>query len=253
MDLLLKNKVALITGSSKGIGKGIAKVLHDEGCMVILNGRHESSLKSASFEIGHLTDYFVADVTNPDDCKNIIQYILKKYGKLDILISNVGSGASVSPGKETIVEWKKMFEINFLSTTNIIKESEKYLTQSNGSIVCISSIAGIEFISAPITYSISKSALNMYVKSMSKYFGEKGIRINGIAPGNIMFQGSVWEKKMKSDPKYVKQILDSEVPLKKFGSPEDIGNIASFLSSSRSSFITGEIIVIDGGQIHSIM
>jgi NAD(P)-dependent dehydrogenase (short-subunit alcohol dehydrogenase family) len=68
-----------------------------------------------------------------------------------------------------------------------------------------------------------------------------------------MFQGSVWEKKMKSDPKYVKQILDSEVPLKKFGSPEDIGNIASFLSSSRSSFITGEIIVIDGGQIHSIM
>jgi len=253
MDLLLKGKVALVTGSSKGIGKGIAKILHDEGCLVVLNGRHKNSLKSTSDEIGSQTSYFVADVTKSKNCKNLIHYILKNYGRLDILVCNVGNGTSVPTGNETTQEWKKMFEINFLSTSNIIKESEKYLIQSKGSIVCISSIAGIEFTLAPTTYSISKAALNMYVRCMSKYLATNGVRINGVAPGNIIFQGSVWEKKMESNTKHVKKLLDSEVPLRKFGTPEDIGNIVSFLVSPKNSFITGEIIIVDGGQIRSTL
>lgn len=253
MDLLLKDKVALVTGSSKGIGKGIAKILHNEGCLVVLNGRNKSSLKSASDEIGSQSSYVTADATKPKDCKNIIQYILKNYGKLDILVCNVGSGTSVSTGKETTKEWEKMFKINFLSASNIIKESEKHLIQSKGSIICVSSIAGIEFTTAPTTYSISKAALNMYVRNMSRYLATKGVRINGVAPGNILFKGSIWEKKMKSSPKHVKKLLDLEVPLGKFGTPEDIGNVVSFLVSPKNSFITGEIIVIDGGQIRSTM
>ena len=144
MDLKLKNKTALITGSSKGIGKAIAKALYDEECNVILNGRNLTNLKSAVKTLGKNVDYFVADVTKLKSCISLINHIKKHHGKLDILICNVGSGKSVPPGKENSSEWEKMFEINLSSATNIISAAQKILTESNGTIVCISSIADLK-------------------------------------------------------------------------------------------------------------
>lgn len=250
MELELKNKIALITGSSKGIGKEIASTLLDEGCKVILNGRDKKSLEKTSKLLNSSTKFVVADVTKPIDCQKLIKKIIHLYGRLDILVCNVGDGNSVSPGEENISEWKRMLEVNLQSATNVIEASKNELSKTKGSILCISSIAGITFLGgAPIPYSVSKSALNTYVKCSSRPLGEKNIRINAIAPGNIMFEGSVWEKKQKKNPTLVKKLLKNDVSLHRFGTPKDIANLAVFLVSPKSSFITGSIYVVDGGQI----
>jgi len=251
MNLELKNKIALITGSNKGIGKSIADSLKQEQCKVILNGRTNSTLKSAANSMGKNTDYFVADVTNIKACEKLRDYISKKYGRLDILVCNVGDGTSFPSGNETHKEWQKMFEINLFSAVNVIQIFKELLSENSGVITCISSIAGIETIGAPIAYASAKSALNTYVKQISKPLAEMKIRINAVVPGNIFFEGSVWEKKQKENPKKVKNFIENQVPLKRFGKPEEIGNIVSFLSSSKASFITGSIFVIDGGQTNS--
>ena len=249
MDLQLKNKNALVTGSSKGIGKEIANSLLEEGCKIILNGKNKTLLKKTSNSFGNSTKFFVADVTKPSECNKLIKKIIDLYGHLDILVCNVGDGKSVPPGKETSKEWQKMFELNLQSATNVIEASKKELSKTRGSIVCISSIAGLNVLGAPIPYSVIKSALNTYVKYSARPLGEKNIRINAIAPGNIMFKGSVWEKKKKQNPSLVNKILKNEVSLHRFGNPKEIANLAVFLSSPKSSFITGSVCVIDGGQI----
>lgn len=249
MDLQLNDKVALITGSSRGIGKAIALTLFEEGCRIILNGKNQTSLKKTSQYFSNSTKFIVADITKPIQCKKLIKKIIQLYGRLDILVCNVGDGKSVKPGKETSEEWKKMFEINLQSATNIIEASKNELSLTKGSIICISSIAGLNVIGAPIPYSVMKSALNAYVKCAARPLGEKNIRINAIAPGNIMFEGSVWEEKKKQNPSLVKKILKDEVSLHRFGKPKEIAQLAAFLSSPISSFITGSVYVIDGGQI----
>jgi NAD(P)-dependent dehydrogenase (short-subunit alcohol dehydrogenase family) len=249
MELELKNKIVLVTGSSRGIGKEIASAFLDEGCKVILNGRDKKSLEKTSKFFNHLTKFIVADVTKPLECQKLVKKIIRLYGRLDILVCNVGDGKSVPPGKETSKEWQKMFELNLQSATNVIEASKKELSKTRGSIVCISSIAGLNVVGAPIPYSVIKSALNTYVKYSARPLGEKNIRINAIAPGNIMFKGSVWEKKKKQNPTLVNKILKNEVSLHRFGNPKEIANLAVFLSSPKSSFITGSVCVIDGGQI----
>ena len=249
MDLKLTKKIALVTGSSSGIGFGIAKKLSDEGCYVILNGRNEKTLKNSVDIIGKNTTFLKADVTKPKQCKLLVEKVIKIHGRLDILVCNVGNGNSKTMGKETIDDWQKMFEINFLSAINIIKYSEKYLIKSKGTILCISSIAGVDKTGAPIPYSVAKAAINMYVKSSSKYFASNKVRINAVAPGNIMFKGSVWEKKIEKNPLKIKSFLRNEVPLNKFGVIEDVSNLVTFLVSPLSSFITGQIFIADGGQI----
>jgi 3-oxoacyl-[acyl-carrier protein] reductase len=195
MELELKNKIVLVTGSSRGIGKEIASTFLDEGCKVILNGRDKKSLEKTSKFFNHLTKFIVADVTKPLECQKLVKKIIRLYGRLDILVCNVGDGKSVPPGKETSKEWQKMFELNLQSATNVIEASKKELSKTRGSIVCISSIAGLNVVGAPIPYSVIKSALNTYVKYSARPLGEKNIRINAIAPGNIMFKGSVWKKR----------------------------------------------------------
>ena len=249
MNLNLFEKTVIVTGSSRGIGKSIAKTLISEGCNVVINGRKNSDLKKAQNEIGNNVKTFAGDVSDPKICKSLVKFTVKTFGKLDFLVCNVGSGKSISPGKETQKEWQKMLEINLQSATNIIEASKIELSKTKGSILCISSIAGMNVLGAPIPYSVSKSALNTYVKCSARPLGEKNIRINAIAPGNIMFEGSVWEKKKKKNPSLVKKLLKNEVSLHRFGTPTDIANLAAFLSSPKSSFITGSIYVVDGGQI----
>lgn len=252
MNLELNNKVALITGSSRGIGKAIARSLHSEGCKLMLNGRNLHDLEKTAKELGSNTKYQVADVTKPEECKNLVDQVVKEYGHLDILICNVGNGSPwVTVGQEKLEEWQRMFTINFLSATNIIESAMDVLAKSHGSIVCISSIAGIESTEAPLAYSVAKAALNSYVKGMSRILSKQGSRINAIAPGNILFEGSVWEKKSKQEPDKVQKMLENEVALKRFGKASEIADFVTFIVSPKSSFTTGQIFVIDGGQVRS--
>lgn len=251
MDLELDNKVMLITGSSRGIGLAISQALHAEGCCVVLNSRSPDELGYAVSGICGSVG-FVADVSVPDQAKRLIAETLKLHGRIDGVVCNVGSGRSVPPGSEDFDEWQRVFAENLWSTTNIVEAASESLTKNKGSIVCTSSICGLEVVpAAPVTYSAAKAALHAYVRGISRPLGKRGIRINAIAPGNILFEGSVWEKKLEESAGAVAEVLNRDVALGKLGISEDVANLAAYLLSPVSSFATGSVWTLDGGQTHS--
>lgn len=252
MNLELEGRAALITGSSRGIGRAIAGALHREGCNVMLNARGEESLRHAAAEMGKRAASFASDATDPQACVALVDATLRRWGAVDILVCNVGSGASVSPGDEAHGEWQRMLAVNLLSCANMIAAAKTALITSRGAIVCISSICGVETVTgAPLAYSAAKAALNAYVRGIARPLGSQGVRINAIAPGNILFEGSVWERKLAEDAPAVETFLKREVALGRLGRTEDIADFAVFLASQRAAFATGGVYVVDGGQVRS--
>jgi len=251
MDLRLRNKKVFVSGSSRGIGLCIARKFIEEGANVVINSRNTDELKAAAISLGSCSS-ITGDLSSPKDAIKTITRSAEILGGIDIVVCNVGSGSSVPPGQETYDEWRRVFDVNFFSATNLIEASRAFLGLSQGSIVCISSICGNEIIpGAPVTYSVAKSALNTYVKSISLPLALEGIRINAVAPGNINFEGSVWSKKMTQDPVSVKVMLENNVPLGEFGSPDDVANLVVWLASDVAKFVTGTIVTTDGGQTRS--
>ena len=251
MDLSLKNKRVFISGSSRGIGLNIAKSFADEGARVVINSRNTNELKVAAASLG-ASGSVTGDVSDPEGANSTIARAVEILGGIDVVVCNVGSGISVPPGQETYKEWQRVFDLNFFSTTNLVEASKKVLEKSQGAIVCVSSICGSETIpGAPITYSVAKSALNTYVKSVATPLASSGIRINAVAPGNINFVGSTWEEKIAKDPDSVETMLKASVPLNKFGCPNDVANIVVWLASDLANFVTGAVFVTDGGQTRS--
>ena len=249
MDLELAGKTVLVTGSGRGIGLVIAKVLHQEGCNVALNARHEKEIARIANDWVERVSFHVGDVTKPQKCDRLIHAVEQRWGKLDLLVCNVGSGASVPPGQETPEEWHRVINLNLFATTSMVETARKLLAIRGGAIVCISSICGLETLGAPVTYSASKAALNSYVKGIARPLAQEGIRINAIAPGNILFAGGTWSRKLTENPTGVQTMLEREVALQRLGKPEDIANFVAFLLSTKASFATGAIYVVDGGQI----
>jgi 3-oxoacyl-[acyl-carrier protein] reductase len=244
---LLENKKALVTGSSRGIGFEIALKLASNGAKIIANSRNQAELEKV-FEKNPNINGIAGDVTNAKEAEHIVSSALEALDNLDVVVCNVGSGRSVLPGKETVNEWHRVFSINFFSTINII-EAMKINKIKNCSVICITSICGNETIpGAPICYSNAKAALNNYVNLVSRPLAKLGIRINAVSPGNIMFDGSVWQKKMFENPRMTMETLKREVPMTKFGSPSDVANAVVWFASDLSNFVTGTILTVDGGQ-----
>ena len=251
MDLELNGRTALVTGSSRGIGLAIARVLAHEGCHVILNGRDRGRLEDACKLIDRPVEFIAGDVTIPETCRDLAGEIENRYGHLDILVTNVGSGHSVPPGMETSEEWRRVFDINLFSATNIIAACRDLMTPGLGAILCISSICGHEILGAPLTYSSAKAALNHYVRGMARVLACNGVRINALEPGNILDEGGTWERKLREDENAVRKMLAREVALGRLGNPEEIADMACFLVSPRASFATGAVFTVDGGQTGS--
>lgn len=251
MQLELSGKTALVTGSSKGIGRAIAEVLHAEGCRVALNGRNPDDLATATAELaGSIA--VAGDVTHPEGARQVVSGAVKSFGRLDILVCNVGSGRSVPPGEETAEEWQRVFALNLWSTTNTVEAAREALAASKGTIVCVSSICGLEVIpGAPVTYSAGKAALHAYVRGIARPLGKQEVRINAIAPGNILFDGSVWSHKLQEDVRAVDSMLERDVALGRLGTPREVAELVAYLASPRSGFASGAIWTLDGGQVHS--
>ena len=239
-----KKKVIFITGSSSGIGFELAKKFLDLGFEIAINSNNIRNLKKASKFLNNCK-YFLGDVTSIKSLKKIFFQIKREYKKIDFLICNYGN----SNFNNNHLDFEYAFKKNFFTTVNTIHYSLPILKENKSKIICISSVCGIEIIkNAPLGYSIAKSAVNNYVKGISNILAEKGISINAIAPGNVMFKGSLWEKKIKNNLKRTKKYIKENVPINKFASIEDIFGVVRILLLQESNFITGCTYIVDGGQ-----
>ena len=219
--------------------------------MCALNGRSAAEVLSVADELTQAVAV-VGDVTKPEEACRIVKEATEKIGGLDILICNVGSGSSVPPGEEIYEEWQRMFALNLWSTTNIVEAARNTLVASKGAIVCISSICGLEVVpGAPVTYSAAKAALHAYVRGIARPLGKQGVRINAVALGNVLFEGSVWSRKLQENAKSVQAMLNRDVSLSRLGTPQDVAELVAYLASPRSKFANGAIWTLDGGQVHS--
>ncbi|MEZ2147549.1 SDR family NAD(P)-dependent oxidoreductase [Bradyrhizobium sp. DN5] len=253
MKLELNDRVALVTGASRGIGLAIAATLVAEGAKVALAARGADALDAARAAVGGSASVHVADVTDPVAAKALVASVGKQWGRLDVLICNVGSGASVPPGQETAAEWSRVINLNLFAATNMIEAARPLMAGGNGdrAIVCISSIAGMAALGAPVTYYGAKAALNATVRGLARPLALEGIRINAVAPGNILSPDGTWARKIAENKQAVDDMLQREVALRRLGTPEEIADVVAFLASPRAAFITGSVVVADGGQLRS--
>jgi 3-oxoacyl-[acyl-carrier protein] reductase len=251
MELGLSGMAALVTGSSRGIGYAIAQTLHAEGCKLALNGRTATDLTAAAASLpGAIA--VSGDVSCPEDARKVVAETIRSFGHLDILVCNVGSGRSVAPGAETPGEWQRVFALNLWSATNSVEAAREALAASRGAIVCVSSICGLEVVAgAPVTYSAAKAALHAYVRGIARPLGKDNVRINAVAPGNIVFDGSTWSRKLAENGEAVQAMLDKDVALGRLGTAREVAGLVAYLASPRAGFATGAIWTLDGGQVRS--
>jgi 3-oxoacyl-[acyl-carrier protein] reductase len=244
-------KIALVTGSTQGIGKAIAKYLIQNNYIVYINGRDIEKLKKIQKVFGGNTKIIHADLTDDYNIKNAINKIIKRDNRLDLVVANIGSGKSKVGWNVNIDEYKRIFDINFFSAVSLARYSIDSMKKNGGNIIFINSIAGCEVLGAPITYSSAKTALLGFAKSLANDVAKLNIRVNSISPGNVMFKGSTWDYKTKKDKNFVEKYIENNVPLNKFAKPKDIAKAVIFLE--QNNFITGTNIIIDGGQIKKII
>ena len=246
-----KGKRVLVTGSTRGIGLSIMTSFIDSGAKVIFNSRTESELQELQKKYPeHL--YFCGDMSSTADCSKLSTFIKEKLGGLDVAVFNVGSGKSVPPGEETKEEWERVLSLNLLTATTPVSALKETIIQNKANLVFISSICGLEALGAPLSYSAAKAALNSFVVGLAKAWGQHGVRVNAVVPGNILFTDSTWDKKLKDNKSAVEEMLKKEVALNRLGKAEEVADAVHFLASSKASFITGSLLVVDGGQVRGV-
>ncbi|MDB2665435.1 SDR family oxidoreductase [Gammaproteobacteria bacterium] len=253
MHLSLDNKKVLITGSSRGIGLAIAEVFLQEGAKTCLVSRGSNDLyeneKRLQDKYGTQNVFALkCDCTNIESLNNLKCQVKDKWKELDIVIVNVGDGRSDLAALPDDQQWQKTWNDNFESSLQTARAFLPMLQKSNGTLLFISSIAGMEAFGAPTAYSTAKSAIIALAKNMARKLASENVRVNVIAPGNVYFEGGAWDEKMKENKKSIDQIIESTVPMKRFAKPKEIADAAVFLCSDRASFITGATLVVDGGQ-----
>ncbi|WP_432785816.1 Oxidoreductase UcpA [Oligella sp. MSHR50489EDL] len=239
----LKDQIAIVTGGAKGIGKGIVKTLLEAGAKVVIADIDEAAAEKTATELG--CAFKKMDVTSQAQCKAVIDEVVTEYGRLDILCSNSGIFPQANLADMTEADWDQMHNINLKGTFFVTQAALGYMKKQNyGRIVITASITG------PITgfpgwshYAATKAGQLGFMRSASLEYAKDGITINAVMPGNILTEGLEAQGE-----EYLGQMTRS-IPAKKLGKPEDIGYAVCFLASKEASYITGQTIIVDGGQI----
>ncbi len=258
MDLGLKDKVAVIAGGSRGIGKYIANALGGEGVQLVLLARGAEALQKTVKELadsGVAVEGLPVDLTSPDSGTVVSDFVRKRFGKLDIYIGNSGGNRRKPFAETTDQDWNDIIETNFLGHVRMSRSLLPLLSEDrSGAIIFIASIFGREAGGPGLSiYNATKSAIISTAKIMSIELASSGVRVNSVAPGSIRFPGGSWDKRCLSDPEAMDKFIEANIPLGRFGKADEVADVVTFLASERASLVTGACINVDGGQSHSLI
>ncbi|MEW6009032.1 MAG: 3-oxoacyl-[acyl-carrier-protein] reductase [Candidatus Omnitrophota bacterium] len=243
----LKDKVALVTGAARGIGKDIAITFAKEGANIAICDVDAASIDQTVKELKSLgiqAEGFLNDVTNLSQTSEMVNKILDKFNKIDIVVNNAGITRDNLILKMSEEEWDKVISVNLKGAFNCIKAiSRSFLKQRCGKIINIASIIGVMGNAGQANYAASKAGIIGLTKAVAREFASRNINVNAIAPGFI-------ETAMTAKlPKEVQEKMLSAIPLARFGKAQDVANLCLFLASEDSSYITGQTFIIDGGML----
>lgn len=241
-------KCALITGATRGIGKQIAITLAKQGYNIALNYRKENEeLENTKKEIEKIGVQILAvkgDVANFEDCKNFVKQVIERFGQIDVLVNNAGITKDMLLMRMKKEDFEQVIDTNLVGTFNVTKNVVPYMMKArSGRIINISSVVGISGNAGQTNYSASKAGIIGFTKSLAKEIASRNILVNAVAPG---FIETNMTDVLKDD---VKQEIAKNIPLKRMGTAQDVANVVKFLASDDSSYITGQVINVDGGML----
>lgn len=249
MDLGIGGKVALVTAGTRGIGLGIALALRDEGVRVAVAARTEADVKRTGAELGG--HGVVADLLTEAGCRRAVDETESVLGPIDILVNNLGRRAGSSWSDTGAAEFQTAFEGNVgvsVRMTQLVLPG--MLSRGWGRVVVISSLWGREAGGAP-AYNAAKAAENSFVTSLAREVAAKGVTVNAVAPGSIMWTGGGWHRRQQADPQGIAEFVRREMPLGRFGTVEEVATVTAFVCSQMASLVNGACIAVDGGQSRS--
>ena len=257
MDLQLTDKVAIVTGSSRGLGLASARALIAEGCRVCICARGPEQLAAAAIEVEavarrpNMITTVQADVSTAEGIATVIDRTLERFGGLDILVNNVGRAGGKDLLDTTDAEWQAAFDETLFPAIRASRLAVPHMKRrGGGAIIMIASIWGRES-GGRMTYNAVKAAEISLGKSLAQQLAPLNIRVNSVAPGSIMFPGGSWHKRQQADPQGIAEFIKRDLPFGRMGRAEEVGAVVAFLASPRASWISGASIPVDGCQSRS--
>ena len=257
MDLGLNGKIAVITGSSRGLGYASARALLDEGCTVVICARNKAQLELAADQLREtVSDDRVlalqADLSTDSGVTSVIEEAVEKYGRLDVLVNNVGQAGGSGIVETSDAEWNAALNNTLFPAIRASRRAVPYLRKGGGgAIIMIASIWGRES-GGRMTYNAVKSAEISLAKSLAQQLAADSIRVNSVAPGSISFPGGSWHRRQQEDPEGMKTFVRENLPFGRFGQAGEVGAVVAFLASERASWISGACVTVDGCQSRAL-
>lgn len=258
MDLELTDKIAIVTGSSRGLGLSSAQALAQEGCRVCLSARGQGALQQAADQIrarsgSNRIVTVSADVATATGVQQVIDTTVDAFGGLDILVNNVGLGRGTGLMETPDDVWQEAVDQTLFPAIRASRLAVPHMRRRGGGvIIMIASIYGRES-GGRMTYNAVKAAEISLAKSMAQELARDNIRVNSVAPGSILFSGGSWHRRQQADPEGIANFVRTELPFGRFGRPEEVGAVVAFLASPRASWISGASVTVDGCQSRSLI